>query len=79
MNVTINEQSSPTREGDSYDPVAIVGFSLRFPGEADSTEGFWDMLIDGRCASSNFPEDRLNFSGHYHPDGTRHDTVSRLY
>ncbi|KAF2150161.1 reducing type I polyketide synthase [Myriangium duriaei CBS 260.36] len=65
-----------TESSSSYDPIAIVGFAMKFPGDANSIEGFWDMLIQGRCASTNFPQDRLNVSGLYHPDAARHDTLN---
>lgn len=57
-------------------PLAIVGFSLRLPQDAStSAESFWSMLVEGRCASTPFPEDRLNVNGFYHPDGNRRDTL----
>lgn len=55
--------------------IAVVGFSLKFPQEADSVEGFWDMMMDQRCAVTQFPEDRLNFSAMYHLDKNRDDSV----
>ena len=59
----------------NYDPIAVVGLSLRFPEDADSVEGFWNMLLEGRCVSQKFPADRMSLSGMHHPDGNRHDTV----
>lgn len=39
--------------------VAIVGISLRFPGDINSPEDFWDMLKEGRSAVGQIPVDRI--------------------
>lgn len=62
-------------EEENVEPIAIIGFSLKFPGEASSSEGFWDMLESGRNAMTEFPADRINLQGHYHPDNSRLDEV----
>lgn len=62
-------------EEENVEPIAIIGFSLRFPGEASSSEGFWDMLEGGRNAMTEFPADRINLQGHCHPDNSRLDEV----
>ena len=58
-----------------YEPLAVVGFSLKFPQEATSVEGFWKMLLEKRCAMTEWPEDRLNIDAFYHPDNTQRGTV----
>jgi acyl transferase domain-containing protein len=60
---------------DAVEPIAIIGFSLKFPGEASSAEGFWEMLEGGRNVMTEFPPDRINLEGHYHPDNARLDEV----
>ena len=35
--------------------IAIIGLSLKFPQEASSAEGFWDMLMGKRCAMTEVP------------------------
>lgn len=57
------------------DDIAIIGMSCRFPGEAKSIQGLWDMVQKGSCAYSDFPEDRINIDGFYHPDGHRQGSV----
>lgn len=47
-------------ELDKLPSVAVVGLSIRFPDEATSLDSFWDMLIHARCASREFPPDRMN-------------------
>lgn len=60
----------------SDEPLAIVGFSARFPGEATSEEGFWKLLCEARTAHGKIPADRMNADTLYHPNRDRSDTVS---
>lgn len=57
------------------EPIAIVGFSTHFPGDATSPGGFWRMLEEGRSALSEVPQDRFNIDSFYHPDASRLDRV----
>jgi acyl transferase domain-containing protein len=57
------------------DAIAIVGVACRFPGEATNPEMLWEMLSRGESAWSEFPKDRLNIDGYYHPNGNRQGTV----
>ncbi|KAI1497576.1 putative polyketide synthase [Biscogniauxia marginata] len=66
--------ASPTEERNSV-PIAVIGFSLKFSGEADTTEGFWNMLVEKRSTMSEFPSDRINLNGHYHPNVSRLDQL----
>ena len=65
-------------EHDILEPIAVVGFSLRFPQEATSPESFWEMLAEKRCAMTEWPKDRINLDAFYHPDSNRTDTVRAL-
>ncbi|KAK6958414.1 hypothetical protein Daesc_001214 [Daldinia eschscholtzii] len=67
--------------GDTWDgeldktiPIAIIGMSFQFPDDATSAESFWSMMMEGRCASRDFPADRLGGSALYHPDPSRGDS-----
>ncbi|KAL3488130.1 hypothetical protein BJX62DRAFT_253516 [Aspergillus germanicus] len=51
------------------DPIAIIGFSLRFPEDADSAEAFWEMLYNGRCAMTEVPADRFTIDSFYAQKG----------
>lgn len=57
--------------------VAVIGMSCRFPGEATSPEKLWKMLMARKTAWSEFPTDRMNMDGFYHPDGHRQGSVSQ--
>lgn len=50
--------SSP--RGPAQAKLAIVGMSCRLPGDATTTEKFWDILEQGRDVSSRIPADRFD-------------------
>jgi len=60
----------------ALEPIAVIGMSLKFPKDADSEETFWNMLMEKRCALSEFPPDRLNSRAFHHPDLSRQSTVN---
>ena len=68
-------QNTDLRDTDKLEPIAVIGFSFKFPGGATSAEAFWDMLMEQRCVSTDFPDDRISLPGIYHPDANRQDTV----
>lgn len=55
--------------------IAIVGIGLRFPGDAKNPEELWNVLERGESQWSEFPKDRLNIDGYYHPGGDRLGSV----
>ncbi|ODA83334.1 hypothetical protein RJ55_01847 [Drechmeria coniospora] len=58
------------------DEVAVVGLGLRFPGDATSPEDLWKVLERGESQWSEFPKDRLNIDGYFHPSGDRQGSIS---
>ena len=60
-------------------PIAIIGYSLKFPQDATSSEAFWQMLVEGRSARSEIPGNRFNVEAFYHPDSTRHESVREMF
>ncbi|SPJ84320.1 probable polyketide synthase [Fusarium torulosum] len=58
------------------DDIAVVGIGLRFPGEASSPDELWKVLERGESQWSEFPKDRLNIDGYYHPGGDRQGSIS---
>jgi acyl transferase domain-containing protein len=51
------------------EPIAIIGMSCRFPG-AETLEGFWRLLCEGRDAVTEIPADRWDINALYDPDPT---------
>ncbi|EFQ26763.1 beta-ketoacyl synthase domain-containing protein [Colletotrichum graminicola] len=56
--------------------IAIIGMACRFPGNATSPEKLWQMMVQKESAWSEFPKDRLNIDGYYHPSGDRQGSIS---
>ena len=61
---------------DRLEPIAVIGFSARFPQDAKSPESFWQMLKEGRSAMTEVPKDRFNIDSFYHSNAGRHDRVT---
>ena len=65
-----------TADRDIVEPVAVVGLSFGFPGEAISSDAFWELLMKKRSTATEFPGSRLNISNMYHPDHNRKGQVN---
>ncbi|OBT39594.1 Type I Iterative Polyketide synthase (PKS) [Pseudogymnoascus sp. WSF 3629] len=57
------------------EPIAIIGISCKFAGDASSPNELWKMLVEGRDAWSEVPSSRFNLKGFFHPDPDRRDTM----
>ena len=54
------------------EPIAIVGSSCRFPGDASSPSKLWELLKNPRDVVSEIPPSRFNTTGLYHSDSQYH-------
>ena len=63
---------------DALEPIAVVGFSLKYPQVADSPASFWSMLVEKRCAMTEWPNDRINLDAFYHRDEERDEKVCKI-
>ena len=68
-------RGGPSVGVDNMDDIAIVGLALRFPGDATSPQKLWDVLERKESQWSEFPKDRLNVDGYYHPSNDRLGSV----
>ncbi|KAI1138623.1 hypothetical protein F5Y05DRAFT_418859 [Hypoxylon sp. FL0543] len=57
-------------------PIAIVGISGRFPGDATSPDKLWDLVAQKRSARSDVPKSRYNIDAFYHPSADHQGTTS---
>lgn len=65
---------SPHVDGDVSHDIAICGFSIKFPQDATSPNAFWKMMMEKRCAMTDFPEDRVCVDG-FHSSKNKLNTV----
>lgn len=56
-------------------PIAIIGMSCRFAGDATDPEKLWKLSAEGGTAWSEVPASKFNLKGVYHPNGERAETV----
>ncbi|WP_308457404.1 SDR family NAD(P)-dependent oxidoreductase, partial [Streptomyces sp. SM10] len=58
LGVVVPENASALLTAAGDDPIAIVGMSCRFPGEVNSPDDLWRLLLDDGDAITGFPDDR---------------------
>ena len=56
--------------------IAIIGMGCRYPGDANTPEEFWDLIIEKKDALGPIPEDRWNNDGLYAPEWRRAGKIS---
>ncbi|QSZ36869.1 hypothetical protein DSL72_006752 [Monilinia vaccinii-corymbosi] len=61
---------------EQLEAIAVVGFGLKFPQDADTAENFWKMFVHGRSAMTDVPKYRWNIGSFYHPSADRHDSMN---
>jgi acyl transferase domain-containing protein len=66
--VKLNEESP-------FEPVAIIGFSIKFPQDVTSEESFWNLLLQRQSTMTEVPQDRWNGDAFYKSSGNKTGTV----
>ena len=54
-------------ERDRNEPIAVVGLSCRYPG-APNPDTYWRLLVEGRDAVTEVPDDRWDKQAYYDPN-----------
>ncbi|MHB2015736.1 MAG: type I polyketide synthase [Candidatus Xenobia bacterium] len=58
--------------------IAVIGIGCRFPGEANTPDAYWKLMMDGVDAIQDVPEERWRHQRFYHPEkGREHRTPQR--
>ena len=76
--MSLELEQSPPRDAKSA-KLAVVGMSCRFPGGADDTEKFWELLAQGRDVHAPVPPDRFDVATHVDPTGEKTNTSKTPY
>ena len=71
LRIDKNPSNTPSIDADRLEPIAIIGLSCRFPGDASSPEAFWKLLVEGRSAMTDVPSDRYNLESFYDSSNNR--------
>ncbi|KAK8091418.1 polyketide synthase [Apiospora hydei] len=50
------------------EPIAVIGLDAVFPGDADTADGFYNFILQGRSARTSVPSDRYHAEAYWHPD-----------
>jgi acyl transferase domain-containing protein len=58
------------------EPIAVLGMAYKFPQGASSDDSFWNMLMEKRCASKEFPKERMNIDAFYSSDRKRMNCIT---
>ena len=49
----------------SYEPIAIIGMAMRFPGDINDEKKYWEVLESGFDAITDIPTNRFNYKDLY--------------
>lgn len=74
--VAFDYDNSPQQ--DVLEPIAIIGFALKYPQDAKTPLSFWKMLEEKKCAQTAWPKDRINLEAFYHADDDVKKNVSSM-
>ncbi|KAK4182884.1 hypothetical protein QBC35DRAFT_139663 [Podospora australis] len=59
--------------------LAVVGMACRMPGDADTPDKFWELLVQGRDTVSEVPADRFDLDAHYDPTMEMENSVGTRF
>ena len=71
-------RSDPRTAAPQAEPIAIIGLSCKFAGDARNPESSWQLLAEKKSAGTEIPTSRFNAKGHYHPNAEKLNTVCVL-
>lgn len=72
---TESQACRPGWSGDRLEPLAVIGYALEYPQDADTPEGFWKVLTERKDVMTKWPKERFNLEAFYHQDGKQKQQV----
>lgn len=73
-----NGQTQSFTNNSSF-PVAIIGMSCRFAGDATSPSKLWDLCVNGKDSWSPIPPERFDGKSHYDKKKGKLGRVSDIF
>lgn len=59
-----------------HEPIAVIGMGIRFPGDANDSKSFWQLLLNGTDAITEIPPERWNVEQFFDPNP---DAIGKSY
>lgn len=59
--------------------LAVVGMACRMPGDADTPERLWELLVEGRDTHTTVPPDRFDLGAHFDPSGETENAIGTQF
>ena len=59
--------------------LAVVGMSCRMPGDANTPERFWELLVNGVDTHTTIPPDRFDLDAHFDTTMEKENTVGTRF
>lgn len=73
MTAGANGSKSPV-ESPALEPIAIIGYSCRLPGQVSSPSDLWELCTRGRSGWAPIPKDRWSSEAYHHPNASKPGT-----
>ncbi|KAJ9248853.1 hypothetical protein DTO195F2_8710 [Paecilomyces variotii] len=58
-------------------PIAIIGYACRLPGQVSSPTDLWELCTRGRSGWSPIPKDRFSFEAYHHANPSKTGTFNQ--
>src|SRR5271165_3643967 len=68
LNELVRQGTALPADSGTADPIAVVGFGCRFPGNVTGPESFWRLLANGEDGITEVPAERWDVDAFYDPD-----------
>ncbi|KAJ5747242.1 uncharacterized protein N7511_008938 [Penicillium nucicola] len=71
MNGNNGSESAPNGETSTPEPIAIIGYACRLPGQVTSPSELWELCTRARSGWSPIPKDRFSLDAFHHPNPSK--------
>lgn len=79
INAQKRERAARMEGMKAEEDIAVIGFALKFPGDANTPESFWRMLLEEKSSMTDVPPDRFNINSFNQDKGGDGGIVSHVF